>query len=81
MQVSMAASLRGLNDTRVPMVIALVGYWIVGLSVAYACGFLFGLRGVGIWLGLASGLAFVGIVLLFRWRMRERLGLVAGVAA
>lgn len=77
MQVSMASALRGLSDTRVPMIIALFGFWGVGLSTAYLCGFVFGMRGVGIWLGLAAGLAFVGIVLLIRFMRRERLGLVA----
>lgn len=75
-QVSMAAALRGLSDTRVPMVVALIGYWIVGLGVAYLCGFTLGGRGVGIWIGLAAGLAFVAVVLAWRWLNRERLGLV-----
>lgn len=76
-QVAMAGALRGFSDTKVPMIIALIGYWCVGLTTAYVCGFVFGLRGVGIWLGLAAGLAFVAIVLLIRWTMRERLGLTA----
>ncbi|HUV32362.1 MAG TPA: MATE family efflux transporter [Devosiaceae bacterium] len=80
-QVSMAASLRGLSDTRVPMLVALVGYWIVGLATAYVCGFVLQWRGVGIWFGLAAGLAFVAVVLTARWSMRERLGLVARPAA
>jgi MATE family multidrug resistance protein len=75
-QVSMAAALRGLSDTRVPMVVALVGYWVVGLGTAYVCGFTLGGRGVGIWIGLAAGLAFVAVVLAWRWINRERLGLV-----
>lgn len=74
-QVSMAGALRGFSDTRVPMIVALIGYWLVGLGTAYYCGFVLDLRGVGIWLGLAAGLAFVAIVLLIRWAMRERLGL------
>lgn len=76
-QVSMAAALRGLNDTKIPMVIALAGYWLVGLATAYICGFVLGLQGVGIWLGLAAGLAFVAAANLMRWMRRERLGLVA----
>ncbi|MEX0859396.1 MAG: MATE family efflux transporter [Cucumibacter sp.] len=75
-QVSMASALRGLSDTRVPMIVALVGYWLVGLSIAYLCGFVLGWRGVGIWIGLAAGLAFVAVVLTIRWASRERLGLV-----
>lgn len=75
-QVAMAAALRGLSDTRVPMMVALVGYWVVGLSTSYICGFVLEMRGVGIWLGLAAGLAFVAMVLAFRWSRRESLGLV-----
>jgi len=79
-QVSAAAALRGLNDTKIPMVIALIGYWVVGLGTAYLCGFVFGMRGVGIWTGLAAGLAFVAIAMMVRWAVRERLGLVRHAA-
>jgi MATE family multidrug resistance protein len=78
-QVAMAAALRGLSDTRMPLVIALVGYWAVGMPIAYVLGFPLGMRGVGIWLGLAAGLAFVAVVLTIRFAMRERLGLLRSV--
>lgn len=78
-QVVMNAALRGLNDTRFAMGTALVGYWVVGLGVAYLAGFNFDLRGVGIWLGLAAGLGFVGIVLWARFLLRERFDLMAKV--
>jgi MATE family multidrug resistance protein len=76
-QVTMAAALRGLSDTNMPLVIALVGYWAVGFPIAYFCGFTFGFRGVGIWIGLAAGLAAVALVLTARFAMRDRLGLTA----
>ena len=75
-QVTMQGVLRGLSDTRWPMIIALVGYWIIGMPVAYICGFVLGWRGVGIWIGLAFGLAAVAIVLVARFAMRDRLGLL-----
>ena len=75
-QATAQAALRGLSDTRVPMVVALIGYWGVGLGVAYMCGFVLGLRGVGVWLGLASGLAFVAVVLTYRFARREKLGIM-----
>ena len=75
-QVIAAAALRGLTDTRVPMLLALGGYWLCGLPIAYVCGFTLGLRGIGVWLGLASGLAIVAIVLTTRFALRGRLGLV-----
>jgi MATE family multidrug resistance protein len=71
-QVVAAAALRGLSDTRVPMLLALGGYWLCGLPIAYACGFFFGLRGVGVWFGLAAGLAVVAVVLTGRFALRER---------
>ncbi len=74
-QVAMSGALRGLSDTRVPLVIALFGYWLVGFPVSYVLGFLLGLRGVGIWWGLASGLAVVGVLLAIRFALRDRLGL------
>lgn len=75
-QVSAAAALRGLNDTFWPLVIALFGYWLVGLPVAYYTGFVLEWRGAGIWWGLATGLAVVAIILNARFALRERLGLL-----
>jgi MATE family multidrug resistance protein len=75
-QVVAAHALRGLSDTAVPMMLAIFGYWAVGLPVAYGLGFVAGWRGVGIWLGLACGLAFVAVVLVTRFALRERLGLL-----
>lgn len=80
-QVVAAHSLRGLSDTRIPSLLAIFGYWCVGLPVAYVLGFVLDLRGVGVWLGLATGLAFVAVLLLTRFAMRERLGLLKGVGA
>ncbi|MCV0398142.1 MAG: MATE family efflux transporter [Rhizobiaceae bacterium] len=77
-QVVSAAALRGLGDTAVPMVVAVTGYWLIGMPVAYLCGFVLELRGLGVWYGLAAGLAFVAVVLTLRFAMRERLGLVGG---
>jgi MATE family multidrug resistance protein len=67
--------LRGLHDTKVPMVFALFGYWGVGLPLGVVLAFHFGLAGNGIWIGLSSGLAVVAALLLVRWLRREKLGL------
>ena len=75
-QVVAAHALRGLSDTKIPMLVAIVGYWLVGLPVAYVFGFVLEWRGVGIWTGLAAGLAFVAAILVARFAMRERLGLL-----
>lgn len=75
-QVVAAHVLRGLSDTKIPMVVALFGYWCVGMPIAWYLGNADRLAGIGIWTGLASGLAFVAIVLTTRFAMRERLGLL-----
>jgi MATE family multidrug resistance protein len=75
-QVVAAHALRGLSDTKIPMLVAIVGYWLVGLPIAYLLGFTFQMRGVGIWVGLASGLGFVAVVLVARFALREQLGLL-----
>lgn len=74
-QVAMGAALRGISDTRMPLLIALIGYWGIGFPTSYVCGFVFGLRGLGIWFGLAVGLGVVAIALIARFAMRERLHL------
>ena len=65
----------GLHDTRWPLVFALVGYWVVGLGIGSWLAFDRDWKGVGIWVGLASGLAAVAALMLARWIMRDRLGL------
>jgi len=67
-----AGMLRGLHDTFVPMLLALIGYWIVGLGTAVVLGFWLGWGGVGVWIGLAAGLATVAVLMVARWAMRVR---------
>jgi MATE family multidrug resistance protein len=74
-QVIGAGMLRGLHDTRWPLVFALVGYWVVGLGIGAWLAFARDWKGVGIWVGLAAGLAAVAALMLARWVMRSRLGL------
>jgi MATE family multidrug resistance protein len=72
-----AGMLRGLHDTRVPMLYAAFGYWIVGLATGVGLGFGLGWQGVGLWTGLAAGLAMVSVLMLARWLRREKLGLLS----
>jgi putative MATE family efflux protein len=75
-QVVGAGALRGLQDTRVPMLFAGFGYWVAGFGTALVLGFRTPLAGQGIWIGLATGLAVVSALMLRRWSRRELLGLV-----
>lgn len=71
-QVIGGAVLRGLNDTRIPMVMAGFGYWLVGLPTGYLLAFQAGLGGVGIWMGLAAGLGVTATLLILRFRALAR---------
>ncbi len=75
-QAIAAGALRGLQDTRVPMVIAISGYWLGGFATAATLGLYTPLRGLGVWIGLAVGLILVAGLLLWRWVRRERWRLV-----
>jgi len=77
-QAVAAGALRGLQDTRIPMVVAAFGYWVAGFGTAILLGFHLHWQGVGIWIGLAVGLAVVSALLVTRWAMRDRLGLLPG---
>lgn len=80
-QAVAAGALRGLQDTRTPMIIAICGYWIGGYGTAIYLGFWTPWAGVGVWIGLAVGLVLVAGLLMLRWRMRARLGLLPSAAA
>jgi MATE family multidrug resistance protein len=66
-QAVAAGALRGLKDTQVPMVLAGIGYWVIGLPTGLALAFPAGLGALGIWIGLATGLFLVAIPMLRRW--------------
>ncbi len=75
-QAVMSCALRGLSDTAWPMAIAITGYWGVGFVAAWLLAFEAGLGGVGVWYGLAIGLAVVAVALTSRFALRRRLGLL-----
>lgn len=69
-QVVAGGVLRGLGDTRAPMIANLLGYWAVGIPVSVYLGFRVGLGPAGLWWGLVLGLGLVGVSLLLRVRSR-----------
>jgi MATE family, multidrug efflux pump len=62
--------LRGLGDTRTPMLWNLAGHWLLGLPLGYALCFPLGLGVIGLWWGFSSGLIICGVALLITWHAR-----------
>ncbi|MBO0359631.1 MATE family efflux transporter [Hymenobacter sp. BT186] len=79
LQVVGLGALRGLEDVKVPSVVALLAYWVVALPLGYTLGFVFEMGNVGVWLGLLLGLTLVAGVLL--WRFRQHSTVVAAPPA
>lgn len=75
-QAVAAGALRGLQDTRIPMLMALFGYWVPGALTSIGLGLFTPLEGLGVWIGLLVSLVVVAGLLLWRWSRREHLGLV-----
>jgi multidrug resistance protein, MATE family len=65
-QVTIIGILRGLEDTRMPTYITLLGYWVIALPLAYLFAYTFNWQTVGIWIALLLSLAFVSITLYLR---------------
>ena len=61
-------ALRGLGDTRTPMITNLVSHWLFGLPVGYSLCFVLGFGVIGLWIGLSTGLIMAGAVLLVAWK-------------
>ena len=73
-QTIMAGSLRGMKDTRIPLLFAVIGYWLIGFPAAWALAFEAHLGAVGVWIGLSVGsLAYASLLLLRFRRLANRL--------
>jgi MATE family multidrug resistance protein len=73
-QVVSIGSLRGIMDVRVPTVVTFVAYWLVALPAGYVGAFVLGWGPIGVWIGLASGLATSAIMLAVRFEWLTRPG-------
>jgi MATE family multidrug resistance protein len=60
-------TLRGIGDTRTPMLVNLLAHWLVGLPISYTLCFTIGWGVYGLWVGLSLGLIIVGVILLYVW--------------
>jgi MATE family multidrug resistance protein len=72
LQVVATGVLRGVGDTRTPMIYNLVGHWLLGLPVGYALCFVLGQGVFGLWVGLSLGVTAVGGMLLWVWSRKAR---------
>ncbi len=66
-QVVATGALRGLKDTRGPMAISLLSYWMIGMTTSIVLAFVFGFEGEGLWTGLVVGLAVAAVLLTVRF--------------
>ncbi|SHI92587.1 multidrug resistance protein, MATE family [Hymenobacter daecheongensis DSM 21074] len=81
LQVVGLGALRGLEDVKVPSVVALLAYWAVALPFGYWLGFKLDLGAIGVWVGLLTGLTLVAGVLLWRFRQHSAVPTVVPEAA
>jgi multidrug resistance protein, MATE family len=72
LQAVTSGALRGIKDTRIPLLFAIIGYWLVGFPIAYVLGFFTPLGAVGIWIGLSIGTATHATLLMLRFRRLTR---------
>jgi multidrug resistance protein, MATE family len=68
-QTIASGSLRGMNDTRIPLLFATISYWLIGFTLACGLGFWTALGAVGVWIGLSCGTLVYATLLLLRFRL------------
>jgi multidrug resistance protein, MATE family len=73
-QTTANGALRGLQDTKVPMLLSFGAFWLIGLSVGYVLAFRLGFGGVGLWMGQTTGVVLASIVFVvrFNWLLRRQ---------
>ena len=72
LQTVATGALRGLGDTRTPMMFNLVGHWLIGLPIGYVLCFNRNWGVAGLWAGLSAGLILIGASLLIVWNVKSR---------
>ena len=68
-QTVAAGALRGMNDTRIPLLFAAISYWLIGFPAAYGLAFWTGWGAIGVWIGLSCGTAVYAVLLVLRFRL------------
>ncbi|MBV1909254.1 MAG: MATE family efflux transporter [Kangiellaceae bacterium] len=73
LQVSSAGALRGLKDTKIPMIITAISYWLVGFPIGYYLAEFQNMQVQGYWVGMICGLSTAAVLLLRRWMVFSKL--------
>ncbi|MBT8312324.1 MAG: MATE family efflux transporter [Flavobacteriaceae bacterium] len=72
LQVVILGALRGLQDVKIPTLITFIAYWVIGFPLSFYLGLYTGLKSIGIWIGLLSGLTASAIMLYIRFNYMTR---------
>jgi multidrug resistance protein, MATE family len=73
-QTVAAGALRGLNDTRVPLLFAAICFWAIGFAACYILGFTLGFGAIGIWIGLSLAVMLYAVLLVWRFHALTKRG-------
>ena len=71
LQVVATGALRGVGDTATPMIVHIIGYWLIGMPIVYVFCFTLGWGAAGIWIGLSVALILIGVALAAVWKVRS----------
>jgi MATE family multidrug resistance protein len=74
MQTIAAGALRGLNDTRIPLLFAVLCFWVAGFSASYGLAFPAGFGAPGVWIGLSVGTVTFAVLLVWRFHLLTKRG-------
>jgi MATE family, multidrug efflux pump len=78
-QTVAGGALRGLNDTRVPLLFSALSFWAVGFLSSYWLGFPAGLGAIGVWIGLSLSTAVYALLLVWRFHLLTARGYLPAV--
>ena len=71
-QVIGLGALRGMSDVKIPTIITLIAYWVIGLPSGYLFGFVLDQGAIGVWYGLLSGLSIAAVLLFIRFNAMSK---------
>jgi MATE family multidrug resistance protein len=80
LQTVAAGALRGLNDTRMPLVFATISFWVIGFTACWWLGFRADLGAIGVWIGLTIGILVYAALLVTRFHVLTARGYMPEVS-